>query len=159
MGRPPKPSGLRMLEGNPGKRPIPAEIASTLDRTPTPPEFLDELACTEWRRVAGMLVPARALAPSDLGLLEAYCCAYSRWRRAEAAAARLGDGSYVDSRGTPRVHPLVHHAARCLMILQRVAVEFGLTPSSRSRIRPIGDSGRDPVEDALDGPDDLAADR
>ena len=52
-GRPPTPTHLKLLRGNPGKRPIRPEPQPEQPPTPPePPDFLTGYAFDEWRRVA-----------------------------------------------------------------------------------------------------------
>jgi phage terminase small subunit len=76
-GRKPKPTTLRLLEGNPGKRrvdPGPAPPAGPPER----PEWLDAEAKAEWDRVTAVLAQMRLLSAADRAALAAYCTAYSR---------------------------------------------------------------------------------
>ena len=78
-----KPAVLKLLEGNPGKRPIPKHEPSPPSEMPTPPAVLDEYALEKWYEVAPGLVALGILAKIDADLLAAYCSSYSRWRHAE----------------------------------------------------------------------------
>jgi len=94
-GRKPKPTHLKLIEGNPGKRPIrtgPERSATTM---PEPPDLLNADARTEWERVAHGLHALRLLENVDRAALAAYCTAYARWVQAERAIAEMG---------TPSVH-------------------------------------------------------
>jgi phage terminase small subunit len=52
-GPPPTPNVIKLLKGNPGRRPIRAEPApSRPAEAPPPPTFLAGYACDEWFRVA-----------------------------------------------------------------------------------------------------------
>jgi phage terminase small subunit len=53
-GRKPKPNALKVLAGNPGKRPIKEELAVAGD-VPDCPDHLDERAQKEWKRLVTML--------------------------------------------------------------------------------------------------------
>src|SRR4051812_32697332 len=52
QGRKPTPAALKLIQGNPGKRPIRQEPQPERGDLPEPPEFLAEDAKAEWRRVA-----------------------------------------------------------------------------------------------------------
>ena len=90
-GRPPVPTHLKLLRGNPGKRPInmnepqPDVVADV----PDAPPFLAQYACDEWYRIAEELQRLHLLTAFDLNPLAAYCQAYARWRMAEEALAEM----------------------------------------------------------------------
>lgn len=84
-GRPPKPTALKLAEGNRGKRrPNPAEPQPTvLDRIPPPHASLNEDGAREWSRIAHQLQELGLLTDLDLSSLVAYCASYARFLRAE----------------------------------------------------------------------------
>jgi len=89
-GPPPQPTNLRILRGNPGKRPIKPEPQP--ERPAEPPEapaFLVDYARDEWCRVVGELHRLKLLTILDISSLAAYCTAYARWRRAAEALAKI----------------------------------------------------------------------
>ena len=100
-GRKPRPTVLKLMEGNPGKRPL-------NDREPTPPvempecpEFLDARARAEWDRTVPVLAKMGLLTAADRSALAAYCVAYSRWVQAEAQVARFGTIVKSPEKGLP----------------------------------------------------------
>jgi len=88
-GRKPKPTHLKLIEGNPGKRPIRTGPDRPATAMPEPPEHLNELARAEWERVAHGLHALRLLETVDRAALAAYCVAYARWVQAERAIAEM----------------------------------------------------------------------
>jgi P27 family predicted phage terminase small subunit len=135
---------LKLIEGNPGKRPL-------NDREPTPPaempecpEFLDAEARAEWERTAPILAGMNLLTVADRTALAAYCVAYSRWVQAEAQVARFGTIVKSPEKGFPMKSPYLTVADQAMETMRKLMVEFGLTPSSRSRIRvPEGGEAAD----------------
>ena len=82
-GRKPKPTKLKLIEGNPGKRPMnPREPRPAL-RVPTCPAHLCPSAKAEWKRLAGQLYVLGILSDLDRSAMAAYCHAYGRWVEAE----------------------------------------------------------------------------
>lgn len=139
-GRKPKPTIMKSLEGNPGKRPI-------NDREPTPPagipdcpEFLDDEAKAEWFRTVPVLKEMGLLSRADRSALAAYCMAYSRWVKAEEQVRKFGTIVKSPEKGFPMKSPYLTVADQALETMRKLMVEFGLTPSSRSRIR-VPDNG------------------
>ncbi len=137
-GRKPKPTLYKELAGNPGHR-------SLNDREPIPPSELPECpkhlqdeARAEWFRICGALDTMGLLTSADHALLEAYCVTYARWLDAEAKLKEFGTIVKSPNKGFPMTSPYLHVANSALEQLRKLAVEFGLSPSSRSRIR-VGD--------------------
>lgn len=88
-----KPVELEILEGNPGKRPIPIIPQAPFADTDTiPPDYLtDPYALAEWNRVAKELHTMKVFSGIDQHTLSAYCLAYSRWRKAEEEIQKLSE--------------------------------------------------------------------
>jgi len=78
------------------------------------------------------------LASVDRDALAAYCQTYARWRSAEEYLAKHGDVYPLrDERGKIRYmqqFPHVAIARNLLQTLRGYQQEFGLTPSSRSKV-------------------------
>ena len=51
-GRKPKPTALKVLEGNPGKRPLNLFEPTPEDKMPECPDWLEDEAKAEWDRLA-----------------------------------------------------------------------------------------------------------
>jgi P27 family predicted phage terminase small subunit len=132
-GRRPKPTRLKLLTGNPGKRPINMNEPKPEIAIPDCPPELGPVAQTEWHRLAAELGKLRILTHLDRAALAAYCGAYALW--AEATENIQKFGTMVKSpTGYPIQSPYVSIANRQAEIMMRIASEFGFTPASRSRI-------------------------
>src|ERR1041384_3815096 len=132
-GRRPTPTRLKVLTGNPGKRPLNADEPKPEIDIPDCPAELGPIARGEWDRMAPQLASLRILTQLDRAALAAYCGAYAMW--AEATEAIQKYGTMVKSpSGYPVQSPYVSVANRQAEIMMRIASEFGLTPASRSRI-------------------------
>ena len=70
-GRKPKPTHLKLIEGNPGKRPIRTGPERPITTMPEPPDHLNADARTEWDRVAHGLHALRLLETVDRAALAA----------------------------------------------------------------------------------------
>jgi P27 family predicted phage terminase small subunit len=152
QGRKPKPARLKMLEGNPGKRPLPTNEPLPSTDKPTCPLWLDVEAKREWKRISGELCRLGLLTIVDRVALTGYCEAYSRYRR---AAEELKGGltyTYQDKNGEIRqiAKPEVAIARDALNQVRQLCAEFGLTPSSRTRMTlPGHGEDEDPMEKLL----------
>jgi P27 family predicted phage terminase small subunit len=140
-GPPPTPIELKLLRGNPGRRPVPSTLrVLPPPEPPSPPDHLSEYALEEWRRVAPELHACRLLTPLDLMPFAAYCEAFSVWRTAldviETMAANdpLTHGLMVKTPDGASISPVVRIARQAAREMLRFAEEFGMTPSARARI-------------------------
>src|ERR1035438_9842741 len=77
MGRPPTPTALKILNGNPGKRPLNKDEPRLKVAKPRCPEHLDEVAQREWKRVVRILMQMRVLTEADQVMLGIFCQTYS----------------------------------------------------------------------------------
>jgi P27 family predicted phage terminase small subunit len=133
-GTKPTPTALRVVRGNPGKRPMPADpqVAAKL---PSAPRHLTKEARAEWRRAGRALESAGLIATIDRALFEAYCTAYGRMVEAEKKIAEFGltdttpNGMIVKS-------AWLQIADRAIAQLAKLAPEFGMSPSARTRVAP-----------------------
>lgn len=126
---------MKQLEGNPGKRPLNEREPVGPQGIPDCPAFLDEEARAEWFRTAKVLSDMGLLTMADRSALAAYCVAYSRWVQAEDQVKKFGTIVKSPDKGFPMKSPYLTVADQALETMRKFMVEFGLTPSSRSRIR------------------------
>lgn len=136
-GRPPTPTALKLLRGNPGKRPIntrepqlPAADAS-FDRPP--PELAgNRRARAEWRRVAPLMRACGLVSEAERTALTALCLEWAAYLEAqrELKHARC----LKDDEGHLYRSPYVDIADRALGHCHRLWSELGLTPSGRARV-------------------------
>jgi P27 family predicted phage terminase small subunit len=141
-GRKPKPTHLRVVGGNAGRRPLNQHEPSPNRGLPTAPRELTEDARLEWRRVSRRLHEIGLLTVIDRAALAAYCQVYGRWIAAERALAAMAERDPVTqglliktSNGNAIQNPLVGIANKAMADMVRYATEFGLTPSARSRVK------------------------
>ena len=132
-GRRPKPTRLKVLAGNPGKRPLNEREPKPEPSVPDCPPELGPVARREWDRLVVELGKLRILTNLDRAALASYCGAYALW--AEAMEQIQKYGAMVKSpSGYPQQSPYLTIANRQAEIMMRIASEFGFTPASRSRI-------------------------
>jgi P27 family predicted phage terminase small subunit len=140
-GRKPKPTHLKLVTGNPGKRPLPQAEAKVAPARPSPPPHLSDEAKVEWGRVSEDLFKVGLLSDVDRAALAAYCQAYARWVQAERAITEMAKRDQLTgglmirtSNGNAIQNPLVGTVNKAAADMVRYAAEFGMTPSARSRI-------------------------
>lgn len=141
-GRKPKASRIKELTGNPGKRRINKREPKHRKDIGPPPGWLDDVAKQEWERIAPELRRTGILTVVDRTALAAYCKAYSRWRQAEDIVERSQTLVFKTKSGYIQQLPHISIAQTYLKIVNALAAEFGLTPSSRTRLS-IGDAPSD----------------
>jgi len=150
-GRKPTPTMLKVLSGNPGKRPLNEREPVTPQGLPEMPAWLDDEAKAEWGRITVDLAEMGLLSKADRPALAAYCTAWSRWVDAEAQVKKYGAVVKSPDKGFPMKSPYLSIAEQALETMRKLMVEFGLTPSSRSRIRvPAGGDEADELDRFLE---------
>lgn len=75
------------------------------------------------------------LSTADRAALAAYCVTYSRWVEAELMVKKFGMIVKSPKANFPMKSPYLCIAEGAMEQMRKLLVEFGLTPSSRSRIR------------------------
>lgn len=134
-GPKPEPTVLKLLRGNPGKRAISAREPKprAAKKTPAPPKYLGAIAKEEWRRVVPELHRLGLLTKVDTTSLAMYCQALARWREADQVITAQGM-TFMTEKGYVVQRPEVTIAQKQATLCKQFASEFGLTPSSRTRI-------------------------
>ena len=140
-GRKPKPTHLKLVTGNPGRRPLNKAEAMPEPDLPMPPPHLNDEAKVEWGRVANELYKVGLLTGLDRAVLAAYCQSYAIWCQATNAIKKMAEKDTLTgglmiktSNGNAIQNPLVGTANKAASDMARYAAEFGMTPSARSRI-------------------------
>lgn len=122
------------MQGNPGKRPLNDKEPKPLNKKPYCPSWLSTSAKTEWRRLANILHDAGLLTYVDRAALAGYCQAYARWKAAEE---QLEGEKLVlmTDKGYCYPNPLIGISRSAFEDMRKMAAEFGMTPSARSRLK------------------------
>jgi len=135
-GRKNIPTHLKILRGNPGRRPLPETEPhpDITDKVPDPPKYLDDIARDEWLNMAPKLHALKLLTELDITALAAYCKCFSVWVQANNMVSLMGD-FIVGSKGSLVQNPAVSTAKHAEIELRRWLVEFGMTPASRTKVQ------------------------
>lgn len=134
-GRKPTPTRIKELQGNPGKRPLNAAEPVPPRGKPTCPKHIDGEGRKEWGRVTKLLEEMGLLTKAEGPALALYCQMYQRWVEAEENVKKFGMIIPVGENGALQLSPYVSIANQAMSQMQKLLCEFGLTPSSRSRIK------------------------
>lgn len=142
-GRKNKPTGLKELQGNPGKRPLNEKEPKPETAIPDCPDFLKGEARKEWDRIAQELYDLGILSRIDRAGLAAYCQAWLDFVYASKQVDEEGEvltsvrynkkGDEI--LGGKYLNPWVSLKLAAMDRLLRTASEFGMTPASRTRIK------------------------
>lgn len=146
MGRTPQPSKIRLITGNPGKRPINKQEPQPAEGIPKKPKnFLTEEASAEWDRIVPQLTACGLLTHLDFAALLGYCMTYSDYIMATREVQRLGPVITCPN-GALQKNPYMAQANASLKLLRGFMADFGLSPASRSRVTVAEGSEDDPLK-------------
>lgn len=132
-GRKPKPTALKVLEGNPGNRPLNKSEPRPYAVVSGCPDWLEDEAKAEWTRLSKILEDMGVLTEVDITAFAGYCQSYARWKEAEIYLSKNGS-VFETPNGYLQQVPQVSIAQTNLKIMLKFCEQFGLTPSARSRI-------------------------
>ena len=150
-GKKPKPTALKELEGNPGRRPLNKNEPKPRAVMPRCPSWLDDEAKKEWARMSKRLDSLGLLTEVDGSAFAGYCQAYARWKQAEEFITKHG---FVIKTPSGYLQPMPHVsiAQSYMKAMQKFCEEFGMTPASRCRLSGEDQSEEDdPMEGLLFG--------
>ena len=135
-GTKPTPTALKKLRGNPGRRALPENepTPAISKRVPSAPRHLSDNAKKYWKREAKKLHDAGILTEVDLMLFETMCVAMAT---GDEAMELVNDHGLVikTTNGNVIQSPALGIANRAYDRATKIALEFGMTPSSRTRLQ------------------------
>jgi P27 family predicted phage terminase small subunit len=132
-GPPPKPTALKRLAGNPGKRPLNENEPQPERVIPAMPRGLPRRARQFWKAHADKLNRLGILTELDGPAFTMMAIHYdTAWQSLEAIKV---EGLVIaDENGALRKNPLLQVMRENSAAFLRYAAHFGLTPSARSRL-------------------------
>lgn len=148
-GRPRKPTRLKLIEGNRGRRPIDTTEPAPPVVIPNCPRHLKGEARKEWRRITKELLALNMIAKVDRAAIAAYCVQWARWITAEEKIATETSLVYKTGSGYPIQSPWLAVSNKALEIMHKYLTEFGLTAASRTRLKVEMPKPADPVADKI----------
>jgi P27 family predicted phage terminase small subunit len=145
-GRRPKPTALKLRQGNPGGRALNRREPKPVISAPTCPAHLSPSAKAEWKRLAHQLTDLGILSQLDRAALAGYCQAWGRWVEAER---KLKETPILlrTPAGYVQPSPWLAIANKQLELMHRFMGELGLSPASRSRVATFPSLTPKPWED------------
>lgn len=155
----PQSNFLKLLRGNPGKRPLnmsgpepdaPCDLA--------PPEWLDECGKQVWQQLAHHLVSMGLLTLVDVFAFARYCDMSSEWRALASRKGELGLTYTIEKRnqfGEIIATQYKERPEHSMMLklsaeLLRMEREFGLTPAARTGLHISVPQGPDDPYEVFD---------
>jgi P27 family predicted phage terminase small subunit len=97
------------------------------------PDWMSDAAKAQWPEVAKQLNDAGLLTVIDAPALALYCEAFARWKDANDNIVKFGAVIKAPS-GFPIQSPFLAIANKAHAQMVKLLAEFGMTPSSRSRV-------------------------
>lgn len=128
-----KPTHLKLLQGNPGRRPLNKHEPLPKKRiSRKPPKHLTALEREVWEDTMAE-VPRGMVRKLDMNTFETFVTSYAEFR--EACEAMHGEELViVTPGGLAKPNPLLTVKREAAKMMLRAAAELGFTPSSRSKI-------------------------
>lgn len=159
-GPAPKPTALKIIEGNPGKQKLDGTgepKPRTAKKAPSPPKRLLDEAKKEWKRLAPALINLGVLTEVDWSAFAELCQNYAYYIEVDKEIMTQGARAVYAMQKTPsgyvQQHPILSLRRQYYETWRKGLADFGLTPASRARI--IVDQNAikedDPMEHLLKG--------
>jgi P27 family predicted phage terminase small subunit len=133
MGRPPVPTHLKLIRGNPGKRKINKNEPKPVGDLKEPPAHFDDELKAVWN-YAIENAPPGLLKRIDSSVLETWCIAHVLHRKAVAEVRRHGLLVKPPKSDVPIQSPYLPVVNKQAFIMLRAVDHLGFSPASRTRI-------------------------
>jgi P27 family predicted phage terminase small subunit len=151
-----KPTKLKILEGNRGKRPLPENEPKPVPKAPRCPSDLDKGAKNAWKRLAPKLERMGLLTEVDGDSFAIVCQIRSRLKTIHDFIRKenpslVQEVQKPDPDGGMRVEykpsPYVVMEKQYYQLFRMAASEFGLSPRSRVGLGVRGDDSKDDMDE------------
>ena len=133
----PTPTVLKLLKGTPGKKALNKNEPMPERGLPPCPDHIEGTAKEAWDKLCKSLDDMGVLTVADGYALEILCGVYSRIRTLNEQIKKDGlviDTVNVNGARMMRGNPAVSQLEKAESLFKNYLTEFGLTPSSRSKI-------------------------
>lgn len=151
-GRKPVPTTLKVLNGNPGQRPINQNEPKPTPIAPDAPSWLSGRAKEIWQDHVPKMERIGLIAETDSIVMANLCQEQADMERRQAVINEKGDTiMHENTKGAAnevsRPEAIMIHKGR--QLIKSYCAELGLTVSSRSRIQVPGHEEEDEMEQLL----------
>ena len=137
----PKPTALKILAGNPSRRPLPKNEPQPQRGRPNCPQWLGKEAKATWKKLAPLLDNMGVLTLIDGNALTRYCVMFAEWRKLWEFIEPRGTIYTLKAQGklpaAVMTWPQVRTALALGEQLGKLEREFGLTPSARACLHTL----------------------
>jgi len=133
-GPPPVPTAIRILRGNPSKRPLNKNEPMPGEFKHRVPDHLNDEGKKEWKRLVAILKRMRVLTEADYMVVANAADVYSMICDA-SRQLKVAGILYKGPSGYIQTSPLMGIITRNISLLKGLLSELGLTPASRSRLQ------------------------
>jgi P27 family predicted phage terminase small subunit len=146
-GRKPTPTHLKIISGNPGGRALNHNEPRPELVAPSPPKHLVGEALKEWKRISPELLELGLLTRIDRAALAMYCDYWALYVAMRARIQKAMRDAPDDPHAglfdkTPQGYRMqsveAQHMNRAAEQCLKFMTEFGMSPSSRSRVQTSG---------------------
>ena len=149
-GRRPKPTVLKLVEGNPGKRKINKAEPKPARSIPSCPAHLSDAGKVAWGRLSVLLDRMGVLTEADSAALERLCDCYTDILECRELIKQDGRTyKTLTAQGDTLIkgNPAVTQLRAADAQFKSYLIEFGLTPAARSKVHatPDDDKKADPL--------------
>lgn len=143
-GRPRKPTNLHVINGTdrPCRRNDDEPQPDIIDDIPYPAFKLSDSAMDQWTPICRELMNMRVLTRADIWALTLCCQALGQFIDAQdeiygdEESGKIGAGFTITTdKGNELQHPAVAVSNRAFELAAKMLTEFGMTPSSRTKIK------------------------
>jgi P27 family predicted phage terminase small subunit len=131
-GPAPKPTRLRVLEGNPGRRPLPKNEPQPAAGAPSCPSILSPEARAQWRKLVKAM-PDGLLTKADQIILATLCEAWADWCEA-VEDLRVNGWYYTTEKGFEGQRPAAAKMKQATATIISLSSRLGLSPADRTRL-------------------------
>jgi P27 family predicted phage terminase small subunit len=158
-GKTPTPTTLKIMRGNPGRRPLNLDEpwSPLLKRMPPAPGFLDDEGKRVWSAEGRRLIKAGLLTALDLTMFGTWCIWYSKRDIASRAVNKSGLVIKAGGVGNPYINPYMSVISMCSKAMHQIEIEFGLSPASRTKVKSLNPAQRSLFDALLDDEEDAGS--
>lgn len=136
MGNRHKPTNLKVLEGNRGKRDLPHNEPKPRPLEPKKPRNLGQRACRIWKRISPPLIRLGLLTENDGDSFGALCATLARLEEIRGLINKPDfDIILTSDKTAARIHPLFTEERHRMAQLRQQAAEFGMSPRGRTGLQ------------------------
>jgi P27 family predicted phage terminase small subunit len=132
-GPAPKATNLKILEGNPGKRPLNSNEPQP-ETGATCPDWLSDNAQLFWAELYPVLESCGIITKADQYTLAAYCDALANYKRATVEIEELESLIEKNGHGS-KMSPVVTAQRNYAELMIKYGTKLGLSPSDRTSLK------------------------